>query len=364
MKPEEYYLKIQTILEEKNLSQTEISEMIDFLKESAADSGIDEETWLESLGTPEQTAADFLILNQPSESRPSTDARQPDLPPIPGSKPDFKKKESVERFGPIDEDHIPENYRREESAQEQTPEPEPGTNECSFRADEYSMDKDENPDGHVRILFKDDPQFSGLNRVNIDLFNADLYIGQSEHPRIELSGYDRVLEIRFRNQTLKIDQGPNISFLPIRNKKLKITVWLPLGLQLEKIKVDGVNASAIVEGIQAESLLADCVNGSFTASTVQVRKLKISNVNGRIHVTNSSFLKASADNVSGQIDLQVPADLRIHAETVSGHISADGILSPYSYRKPLVGSELNYQPASPAGKVKLSSVSGSIHLWI
>ncbi|WP_289220197.1 DUF4097 family beta strand repeat-containing protein [Ileibacterium valens] len=334
MNSEDYYRRIHEILNSHQIQENEIDDMIDFLKETAAESGMSEASFLHHLGTPEVIASDFLAQTQRSQTSSLS------VPPIPE---DALSSEN--------------GYEEKEDSEE-------------WHEKSYSMDKDRIPemDDHSDlphdVLYENNPGFTSLRKIDADLLHSEIQIDVSDAPRVEVYPDISQMNIHFHHDTLKIEQNAHMLMLPWNLKKKTIKIYLPKEVMLDKVKIEGVNASIFARSLHANHVMLESVSGKMVLQDCEVEKLRASNVNGLIQIENTPYRKASIENVNGDIDMQVMMYHKIHAETVTGHIHAGGILESYAMKTQFIGSELNYHPNQSYGKTRISSVSGSLNIWL
>lgn len=472
MNAETYYQNVEQFLMQYGLSREEIADMMDFLKESAADSGIDESQYLNELGTPQQVAADFILQSQPAARFSAQEMDE--LPPIPGSIPAASAEKPIEKPLASEAVHTreetihesadeclasaaPEADSLEKPAAETASEKSAAKNKqdawkklaadlgienidslleeeendnpsCAAKAnkEDIGYDEDESfsyfsqeqtahsdsnswhkdhadwkdegrfeeiPDSMDKgasssdwisslydafrkspffsasyeqrsqeapvILFENAREFMDLTKVNLSFFSADVRIGTSDHPRIEILEGKDIMDLRFHGGTLKIEQHPHILLLPKTARRIKINLFLPC-FAIHKITVDGTSFNLDLFNVECRKLRAETVNGSVRIENTRAEKIEVSCVNGSISLRNSAFYKGNFESVHGNLILQAGLEHTIHAETVTGKIEAPAALRAYSMTNGFIGKSLDYRPQNPAGKLRASAVAGSI----
>lgn len=372
MKIDDIYEEIRSILKEPEISDEESGEMIDYLEENAAESGLDAEEYIRNLGSPEQVADDFM-----TESKRLREYRQDQLPPLPNiQKPEEKEitEEKLEteqyEYGPLSEDRIPENYLKEEAEEQQNFE-QGGSDSFSGRKNDQTDD----PFRKTRIEPVDHSQgawysispdrFERLRKIHVSLTNGFCRIRTGNDTGVRILEGERYISVTIKKDKIVIEQNP-AAFLPfIRDRKGLIEITVPDHAVFEKIHSDSVNMSFEGEGLQAEKIHLETVNGSLILRDSAAEKISLSSTNGTLEASGCGFRKLSAESVNGQILLDADPAMKVIVETVSGKIIAD---EPFamSIQKEIVGTNLRYSPQyfseSEKGKVSVQNVSGEIRI--
>lgn len=404
MKPYEYYAETRRLLVQKGVDSLEAENMIDYLRESAADSGQTEEQFLAALGSPEQTAADFV-------RQIDTAARKAGLPPLPetGSarQPDAEAKKQKEKpklilepekdgmdqpekafsvldeldafqkekaarlqeeeqfsgreeaFAPFDEDHIPENYRKDEDSNPFWKEDEADWQSGWSGKSAPEFEKpEENP--FVTPPVKKNIEFRNLESVSFDLMNGKVKVCTGPHPGLRVLEGEGSLEISQHNGRLKIGLNDISTLIPWKRKAVVLELTLP-DRPLRKLSSSGLNTRISITGLDVQKISLDLTNGEARVENCTCEKISSDGVNGRIEVKQTQYDKGSFSQVNGRLDIEIPAGLKIHAEKAIGPIQTDAILAPY-VQSSIIGSSLNVKPKHVRGKVSLSSVSGEMRL--
>lgn len=382
MKPDLYYKRIETILAQWGLSSEEIQDMVDFLAESAADSGLPEEVYLASLGTPEEIAGEFLN-QEPAGKTPDSG-----LPPLPE---DVSSATDTSLSGSCLKEERTQNEEDQENEEEDMStgtglggQPARPGQSSSLSAWTQSLngfvDETIKATGHfyhtiksevekrstladeekdtMRTVFENGAQWDSLSRLSISLINARLRVLPSQNPRLEICKGEDCLHFYFENgKKLVIEQRLT---LPWKQKKVELNLWLPYGSSLDKVSISGPNLSIFMEGVSARKMNLSTVNGRIESDHICAETLDASTVNGSIFLDNSRFFKADLSVVHGDVRFPVRQNQKISAEVVTGTIRADGFLADFPRRSGPIGWELNYAPAPSTGKISVSAVTGTL----
>lgn len=335
MNSETYYEQLRQVLLKKR-SGAETEEMIAFIQENAAESGLTEAEYLASLGTPEQVA--FILCGEeeiPVQTKDS--ASHKNIPPI----PEDEGSNEEEKF-------------------------------CEQKQDKlYTLPP----------LFEN-PDFTGIRKLKIAGGSMNMKVVPGPNPGVYSSASSSVLKVVRNNDKLKIStpEAGFMNFFRMKHQTIEVCVILPEGLSLEKTEAEIVSGKLSMENLSAKSMKINQVSANLTLSNCRAEKLKIETVSGNVNMTSSQTEYARISSVSGNLKLEDSRIEEAKISTVSGSLvlEADPVLpcrieaavsfihaeEPFSasLTRETVGTTLDYRPAAAASSegIKVETVSGIV----
>lgn len=213
-------------------------------------------------------------------------------------------------------------------------------------------------------------------RVNISNINGDVRIAGWDRNEVKVDAVKRAYSPQ-RLSEVSIDVANTADSISVKTRypdrnltfsdrtrennpaSVEYTLTIPRGAQLEGAEL--VNGSLEIDGIQGD-VHASLVNGEIKAGGLG-GEVKLATVNGGIEANVTRFdanKSVTLSSVNGSVVLFVPAgaNAQVRASTVHGGISNDfGIpVEDGQY----VGHSMNGQIGSGGPRIKLNNVNGSI----
>lgn len=418
MKPEQYYETLRCLLQKNHAP--DIDDILRYLQESTAESGMSEEEYLDSLGTPQEVCRSFMELDDLSDHRDRALQTPGFLPPLPRDVLEGKEAESV----PGSEEVFVESTQ-EYSAQDSKKsgpsfaEEEPQNEQASFIKEEKT-DRDASSDTGEEIRNAVDAIFESLrglsknfmnsdlfmmpdasdaphqnqnsrqevlicqeemaraSKLNIDLVEGAIYVHPGDQPGVLIHQGQEHIRTEFENGRLTIANRSSFALFG-RKMFVELEIIVPQPHHLQTLSVDSVRPSFIFEDIQAEHLKIDGVNAAFGLSRCRFGKTRCDLVDGRIATDDCSLGHTKIDVVNGSVlmnrtevergkldginpvfDLQIQTSASIQAESVTGSIYVPNEdLAPY-LKNDFPGKKI--KTPGNGQKFKIDIVGGSLTL--
>lgn len=143
----------------------------------------------------------------------------------------------------------------------------------------------------------------------------------------------------------------------------ELTVWLPEGMELEKLSVDSTSADVKVGALTAAEAVVDTVSGDIVLEdTTLLESASFGTTSGGMEAKLKGEQKdVSADTVSGDIELELVAAGKLEFDSTSGNIKVSVQGAPDEVSADTVSGDIDIF-VQGAGKLEFGSTSGEVRV--
>lgn len=184
--------------------------------------------------------------------------------------------------------------------------------------------------------------YPGIQRVNVQLIDANIEIKKSSTNEVELSvtggladdmeALKETLRVSASVGTLSIQQekkaGISVSYAASRLFGLKvgkcsagIAIHIAVPEQFEKIKVKNISGDIVVNDISSEHFLVEAVSGDISVDQLNTKQCELNSKSGDIKTNNSSAKTLLIHTGSGDVGVEDCQADELFASSISGDVN-------------------------------------------
>ncbi|MDR2590664.1 MAG: DUF4097 domain-containing protein [Oscillospiraceae bacterium] len=209
----------------------------------------------------------------------------------------------------------------------------------------------------------------GIHSLKVDWIAGDITIEPYDGDSIKITEYaqrelneNELMSISANNGTITIKFNSQRRVRRAPPKRLEVQVPHSLINDLQELVISAASSKTTVTDTNANSIKVNSVSGSIYATGINAQTLSFNNVSGTTNISDTTVQSATLVTVAGAIHTQSLLADKISTNGVSAQVSLAGEFDDVDAS--MVSGSITIKSAIVPGRVKVSTVSGGIALYI